>query len=792
MAAGEAARMRSATPTSRDVQPGPIARSLSLQLPAILVAMGAGGMALLVGASTAADVGFALATMLAFVPALVSSVRAIARGHFGVDLIALLAMAGALMFGELLAGAIIAVMLTGGEALEAHAAGRARRELTALLNRAPRTAHLRTSDGGLIDVDVDDVEVGAHLLIKPGEVVPTDGLLLSDRAILDTSALTGEARPLEVIRGRLLESGTVNAAGPVELRATAAASDSTYAGIVRLVETAATERAPFVRLADRYAAWFLPVTLVLAGAAWAVSGDPIRALAVLVVATPCPLILAAPAAIVSGLSNAARHGIIIKGGRSLEALADATVVLLDKTGTVTAGRPKISRVHTVEGVTAAEVLHLAGSLEQVSIHPFAPAVVGAAVDRGLRLSLPSGVVEDLGVGISGSIDGLEVRVGQAAYVTGDAPLPATLRRVMQRSMLEGSSTVYVAAAERVLAALVLSDPIRAEVPAALRDLREAGIEQVLMVTGDRTDVAELVAETIGVDRVLAERSPADKVDAVRDAAARGRTIMVGDGVNDAPALALADVGVAMGARGASAASEAADVVLTADRLTGLADAVRIARRSRRIAWQSVTAGMGMSIVAMFVAAAGYLPPVAGALVQEVIDVVVILNALRALRTPSRWRRDRLPSVPADVLIDHDQLAGGLEQMSALADALPELSGGEARREVERTRRFLVDQLLPHELDEEEQVYPTVAELFKGEDPTQPLARSHREIARRIRLFDRLVEDLPTAGMGADEKAELQRLLWSLHGVLELHIMLEDELYAELRSTATAAPRPQSQ
>jgi heavy metal translocating P-type ATPase len=763
---------------------GTLRRLERAQLPAILLVMAVGGVAWLLGRPDLGDAAFAMATLLAFVPASVSSAREVARRHFGVDLIALLAMAGALLLGELLAGAIIAVMLTGGEALEAHAAGRARRELTALLQRAPRVAHRREEDGSLADVPVEEVEVGTHLLVKPGEVVPTDGLLLSERAILDASALTGEARPVEVAGGHLLESGVVNSAGPIEVRATASAAESTYASIVRLVEQAATERAPFVRLADRYAAWFLPLTLALAGATWLLSGDPVRALAVVVVATPCPLILAAPAAIVGGLSRAARSGIIIKGGGALEALAGGEVVLLDKTGTVTAGRPTVARVHAVEGVEPGEVVRLAGSLEQVSVHPFAPAVVAVATDRGQRLSLPTDVHEDLGLGISGRVGDIEVRVGQLAHVAGSRSLPSSLRRVARRSLMEGSSTVHVAADGRVVGTLVLTDPIRSEAPLALRALRRAGIRHVLLVTGDRADVAELVAETVGVDRVLAERAPHEKVEAVRDAAHLGRTIMVGDGVNDAPALALADVGVAMGARGATAASEAADVVLTADRLEGLAQAVRIARRSRRIAWQSVAAGMGLSIVAMFVAAAGYLPPVAGALLQEFIDVVVIVNALRALRSPRGERRARrVPEVPADILSDHADLRAGLERLSALGDQLPDIEPTARGRAIARVRTFLVDELLPHELEEERTVYPALVGLFDGEDPTLPLRRSHREIARRIRLFARLVDELPETGLEPDEIAELQRELWGLHAVLDLHVTLEDELYAGLRVTA---------
>jgi heavy metal translocating P-type ATPase len=761
------------------------------QLLAIVAGLAVGGLSWLAGATAVTDAALVVATLLALVPATVSTVRALARGHLGVDLIALLAMVGALLLGELLAGAIIAAMLVGGESLEAHAAQRARRELTALLQRAPRVAHRHGPDDSLTDVEVDEVAVGDRLLVKPGEVVPTDGLLRSERAILDTSALTGEVRPVEVVAGHLLRSGSLNAAGPVEVLATAPAAASTYAGIVRLVEQAATERPPFVRMADRYAAWFLPITVLLAGGAWAASGDPVRALAVLVVATPCPLILAAPAAIVGGLSRAAGSGIIVKGGAALEALAGGQVVLLDKTGTVTAGRPSVSRVHTVEGTEAGEVLRLAGSLEQVSVHPFAPAVVGAATEAGAELRLPTDVHEDLGRGVHGRVGDVEVRVGQLGHVT-DEPLPAVLRRATRRSLLEGASTVHVAADGHVVGTLVLSDPIRAEAPLAIRRLRRAGIEQVVLLTGDRADVAGPVAETVGVDRLLADRTPEEKVAAVREARSSGTTIMVGDGINDAPALALADVGVAMGARGATAASEAADVVLTGDRLSGLADAVAIARRTRRIALQSVTAGMGLSIVAMIVAAAGYLPPVAGALVQEAIDVAVILNALRALRGPRAAARTRAQvEVPDRVLTDHAELKAGIGGLAELADRLPELAPGAAAVAIADARRFLVDELLPHELEEERTVYPALSALYGGEDPTPPMVRSHREIARRIGLFARQVDALPELDIEPDEVLELQRALWSLHAVLDLHVTLEDELYAGLRPTGEPSGWPDS-
>ncbi len=740
-----------------------------------------GGVAWFLDADALSIAGFIAATVVALVPATIESVRRLIQRDTTADVVAVLAMAGALALGEWLAGAIIAVMLTGGEALEARAAGRARAELTSLLTRVPRVAHRRAVSGTLEDVPIEEIDAGDELLVKVGEVVPVDGMLRSDHAVLDESALTGESRPVEASAGQLISSGVVNVGGPLDLRATASAEASTYAGIVRLVEQAATERAPFVRVADRFAGIFLLVTLALAGGAWAVSGDPVRALAVLVVATPCPLILAAPAAIVGGVSAAAKRGIIVKGGAALEALASGEVVLLDKTGTITRGLPRVAELHPLPGVDATRMLHLAGSLDQLSVHPFAPAIVEAAHARTGELEVPTDVVEDIGQGIRGRIGDVEVRIGVLEYVTEGEPPPADIRRIRRRGELEGRSLVFVATDGDVLGALALHDPVRPDSPRSIQALRDAGLDHILMVTGDRADIAELVGDTVGIDRVLAEYGPEDKVDAIHEASQLGRTIMVGDGINDAPALALADAGVAMGARGATAASEAADVVLTSDRLEGLAEAVTIAKRTRRIAWQSAVVGIGLSAIAMVAAALGYLTPVAGAILQEGIDLLVIANALRALRWRRRvpGRRRRGVPVPDHVLSDHHDLRPGVEDLVIVAEQLDRLPPDEARGRLLRVRDFLVDELLPHEIEEEESVYPTLRRVFPGSDPTLPLVRTHRELARRIRLFDRTVEELGPDGPEPDEIVDLRRALFGLHAVLELHLALEDELYTHL-------------
>jgi heavy metal translocating P-type ATPase len=745
-----------------------------------LVGLAAGLGARLAGAVELGDRLLSLTVLAGLVPLAVSAARAVWRREPGVDLIALLAMAGALALGELLAGAVIAVMLASGRLLEAYAAGRSRRELRALLERAPRVVH-RYQDGGLASPPLEEVHPGDRLLVKPGEVVPVDGLVQGPTAVLDESALTGEAELVERGDGDRVRSGVVNAGPPFDLRATTTAATSTYAGILRLVEAAQASRAPLARLADRYALAFVPLTLAVAGAAWLGSGEATRALAVLVVATPCPLILAVPVAIVAGISRAARRGIVVKSGTALERLAAGRVLLFDKTGTLTAGAPVVAET---QGVTedGDELLGLAASLDQVSQHVLAGAIVRAATDRQLLLVFPVDVEEEPGRGIRGRVGGRRVAVGKAAWVVAGQPLPSWARRLRRRGALEGFSTVFVAVDGALAGALSIQDPIRPDAARTLRELRRAGLQRVVLVTGDHPDSAELVGAAVGVDEVLAERSPAEKLEAVRLERAAGPTIMVGDGINDAPALAAADVGVAMGARGSTASSEAADVVLVVDHLDRLAEGIGVARRSRRIALQSVLAGMGLSLVAMVVAAAGLLLPIAGAVVQEAIDVAVIANALRALGS-GRDRRRR-PSAASVALgqrfrAEHRELVGLVERVRAVADRIGRLSPPLALAEVTAVHRFLVERLLPHEEAEDTLLYPLVAELVGGDDPTAPMSRAHAEIAHLTRLLGGVLADLGPDGPEPEDLTDLRRILYGLHAILRLHFAQEEEAYLSL-------------
>lgn len=749
-------------------------------LGASLLGLAAGLAMRAFGAWPESRIAFAVVTGLVLLSAAASVGRQLLRREIGVDVIAILAMTGALLLGQYLAGAIIAVMLTGGAALEQYAVARARRELTALISRAPRIAH-RLQGEEFIDIPVDQVSIGDRLVVKPGEVVPVDGIISSGRAMLDESSLTGESRPVSLEAGMPVRSGGSNAGGPFELRVTATASQSTYAGIVRLVQAAEASKAPLVRLADRYALIFLAFTLVLTALAWLLEGSPLRALAVLVVATPCPLILAAPAAIIAGVSRAAKHGIIIKGGAPLETLARTRVLLLDKTGTATSARPEVMAVETVGGVTSNEVVRSAASVEQLSVHPYAPAILAEARNRRLALVFPSDVREQMGTGISGKVDNHRVAVGRYDFVAPGARRMPELRSVELRTAADGSSSVFVSIDGTLAGILILQDPIRPDAPRALRSLRGAGIEHIHLVTGDHPDVAELVGDVLGVDRVFAERAPDEKVDVVRLVRSEGITAMVGDGINDAPALALADVGIAMGSRGATAASEAADVVLTSDRFQTIADAIVIAQRTRRIALESVVVGMGLSIVAMAFAAAGFITPIDGALLQEAIDVLVILNALRALTGPTVG----IPSSPEMVgiaqglALRHRALRPKVGELAALAVHLDELSPVEARSHLEQTQQMLERELLPHEDEEQRTAYPLIEKVLGAENPTGPLIQTHYEIRRLTRLFGRLVKQLPSSGPAREDLRDIRRVLYGLHAILTLHFAQEDELYSLL-------------
>lgn len=734
--------------------------------------LAAGGGAWLADAAAAAHGLWAAATALGLAYSITLLVAAARRREASVDVIAVLALAGALAVREPFAGAVIAVMLGTGRLLEARADARARRDLNMLAQRAPRSARRREATS-VVEVPVDEVVPGDRIVVASGEVVPVDGRLLTP-AVLDESALTGESLPVERSAGEDVRSGVVNAGEPLELIATTTAAESAYAGIVRLVEQARASSARFVRLADRLAVVFVPATLALAGAAWAWSGDPVRAVAVLVVATPCPLLLAAPIAIMSGLSRSARAGAIVKGGAALERLAAGRIMLLDKTGTLTLGHPEVSDVVTAPGGDTEEVIRLAASLDQLSTHVLAAGIVAAGTRGRLPLLIPSDVHEVHGQGIEGRVGPHHVALGKPAFATGDDP-PGWVRQVRRRAEVGGSLAVFVGVDGRAAGALLLQDRTRPDARRMVRALRAAGIDQVVLLTGDRADVADEVGGLVGVDTVLAEQDPAGKLAAIQRASAAAPTVMVGDGVNDAPALAAAGAGVALAARGATASSEAADVVLTVDRVDALADAILIAQRSRRIARRAVGVGMGASLAAMAVAAGGYLAPAAGALLQEVIDVLAIGIALTAV-LPGRTHTVTMPvadlTAAQQLQAEHDAVLPVVAQIRAVADGLstsgPDLAPA----------RGLLDQLeqrlLPHEAADEAVLLPLVARTLDSPEATAGLSRTHAEITHQVARLRRLLDGITDGLADKEEVVELRRLLYGLHAVLELHNAQEEE------------------
>lgn len=756
-----------------------------------VAALTAGGIAWLAGAPRVADGCWIAGTVVAVVPAVVWVLAALRRRRFGVDLIAVLSLVGTLLVGEYLAGALIAVMLAGGRALEAAAERRASHDLRALLEHAPRFARRRA--GSAVEViALAEVAVGDVLVVRPGEVVPVDGRICGAVAVLDESVLTGEPLQVERGAGEPVRSGAINAGSAFEMHATATAADSTYAQIVRLAAEAGAENAPVVRLADRYAAWFLPLTLLVAGGAWLASGSAVRAVAVLVVATPCPLLLAAPVAIVSGLSRASRRGVVIRGGGALESLGRATTLVMDKTGTLTMGQPAVIDVAAAPGRDAIEILRAAASVDQMSAHVLAEAIVDAARARGLPLSLPTEVVEEPGRGITATLDGHRVHVGKLPR---DSVSPDWARAVVNRALLDGAAIAWVCVDGRPTGAVLLRDPLRRHAPRTVRRLREAGLTRLVMLTGDRAEPAREAAAVLGLDDVYAEQSPADKVAAVRAEKDCAVTVMVGDGVNDAPALAAASIGVAMGARGSTASSEAAGIVLTTDRLERLADAMDIARWSRRIAVQSAVVGMALSLAAMAVAALGYLPPAVGALVQEGIDVAVILNALRALRGDPDLEVD-VPA-PTERLLrrfdaEHDELRGAVDLLRAAADRLAAAADPSALEAISQAHAVLTERIIPHERAEETQLYPALAHPLGTRDATAPMSRTHAEIQR---LSDRIGAHLALAHSGGailpDQVDDLLACLYGLHALLRLHFLQEEESYFTLAEDQPGRQPPKS-
>jgi heavy metal translocating P-type ATPase len=543
-------------------------------------------------------------------------IRAIKNREMGSDALALISILATMLTGEWLAASVVSVMLASGRALETWAEGRAQNQLKALLDRAPRVAHVIRADSEIIDIGINEVQVGDRLLVRSGEVVPIDGTLVN-AGTFDESALTGEPLPVYRAAQEAVQSGVLNSDGQVELITTATSANSTYSNLIRLVQQAQANTANGVRVANRWAVAFVPFAIGLSLLTWVITGDLSTAVAVIVAATPCPLILAVPVAVISGMSRAAGLGAIIKGGAALEQLARAKTVLLDKTGTLTQGGPEISTIRFADGTDGDLVLNLAASLDQSSPHVVARALVTEAKRRGLRLSQATDVSEVHGHGLSGTVQGHQVTVGQ----------PTT--ELPEWANLQNALLVAVTIDGKLSAIIGLDDPLRDESKITVQNLRKLGVDRVILVSGDRQTTATDVGQAVGADEAYGACSPEQKLVILRNemSNSKGAVIAVGDGINDAPALAAAHVGVAMGARGATAASEAADVVIVEDSIRHLALAIDAAQGARKRALQAAGVGMGLAMVAMFAAAFGFINATGSAVSQEAIDVAAILWAL---------------------------------------------------------------------------------------------------------------------------------------------------------------------
>ena len=723
-----------------------------------------------------ANMFWTAATAPVIVGLAVSIVRDFLAGRLGVDAIALVSMSAALALGQPLAGVVVALMYSGGNVLEDIAVARAKHNLRSLVDRAPRFAHRPINDG-IEDVPIGAVAVGDRLLVRAGEVVPVDGVVISEAATIDESALTGEPIPVVKTKGTATFSGAVNAGETFEMTASSVAGESTYAGIVRLVTAAQTAKAPFVRLADRYALVFLPVSLGIAFVAWFISGDLIRSLAVLVAATPCPLILAAPVALIAGVAQAARRGILVKGGGPLEALARAHTVLFDKTGTLTVGGARLLSIEVAPGHKPDNVLMLGASLEQASHHVVAGAIVQAAVNRGLALGIPDKVRESMGSGLHGVLEGKHVSAGSREMILGHQQVAEWALRAARRASWRSALTVFVAVEGQPIGALLLADELRSDAPHAIRMLRDAGVARIVMVTGDSAASAQAIGAGLDLDAVLADRVPSDKVDAVRCERQLAPTVMVGDGINDAPALASADVGIALGARGATASSEAADVVILADRLDRVGDAITIAQRARRIAVESIVVGMSLSVLAMLAAMVGWLAPVPAAIIQEGIDVAVIINALRALNPALGRAQLTIPAtIGREMHHDHMALISNLDRLRSIADALDDVGLVDASRLIAEANAIVQTQVVEHERNDEGTVYPQLAKVLRETHGLSAMSRAHREILHLARLLARVVEDLPSEKIDRYLVRDAQRVIEAIEALVRIHTAQEEDIY----------------
>lgn len=582
------------------------------------------GLALdLLGYDTAAHIILGGSALIAALPLAWGMIQTLRAGMFGVDLLALTAIVTSVILGEYWAGMVIVLMLTGGEALEDYAEGRAKTELTSLLEHKPAKSRILKGNK-LVEIKVSQINVGDKVVVLPGEVVPIDGDIIDGVTSLDESSLTGESLPVTKNVGDSVLSGSVNTEGQITVKATHRAADSQYEQIIKLVKSASSSQSPFVRLADRYSIPFTAISFLIAGTAWVMSGDPVRFLEVIVVATPCPLLLGAPIALVSGMSRSARYGIIVKNGSALEKLAEVETVAFDKTGTLTQGVPTVDKVVTLGASSENDVLSTAAAIASGSTHILSQSILQTTLGKKIKVSKAKQVTEIAGHGVSGRIGGKTVLVGRLSMLEENG---VTIPKSVSTKSV-GQTASYVAVGSELVGYITFIDHVRNESKGMLAVLKKIGIKHTLMVTGDNEVTAQSIAKKVGIEQVEANCLPADKIRAI-EAVEHKPVAFVGDGVNDAPVLTAADIGIALGARGSTAASESADIVIMLDDVSRVATSFHIAKNTFKIARQAIMIGIFISIGLMLIFSTGRFKAVQGAAIQELVDITVIIYALRA-------------------------------------------------------------------------------------------------------------------------------------------------------------------
>lgn len=594
-------------------------KQLSIVILVIIIGLGLD----IAGYDTATHWLLGITSVIATIPLVWGMIQTLRSGMLGVDLLAVVAILTSVILGEYWAGMVIVLMLTGGEALEDYAEGRAKTELTALMENKPTKAHLQRGNK-VVDVKASEIRVGDKVVILPGEVVPVDGNIVEGTTNLDESSLTGESLPVEKNVGDNILSGSVNSDGKIVIKATNSAEDSQYQQIIKLVKSAANSQSPFVRLADRYSIPFTAIAFMIAGTAWIVSGDPVRFLEVIVVATPCPLLLGAPIALVSGMSRSARHGIIVKNGTSLEKLAEVETVAFDKTGTLTQGIPEIDKINAYGKFDEGEVIVIAAALSNNSTHILSKSISEYTANKKLKIIKAKNISEVAGNGLQGIVAGKKTLLGRLSMLEEnnvDIPKGLSIKSV-------GQTATYLAVDGKLAGYVTFTDHVRSESKSMIAALKKFGVKHSLMVTGDNETTAKKIASQVGIEQVKANCLPADKIHAI-ESVKNKPVAFVGDGVNDAPVLTAADVGIALGARGSTAASESADVVIMQDDVSRVATSIGIARQTFKVARQAIMIGIFISIGLMLVFSTGKFKAVQGAAIQELVDIAVIIYALRA-------------------------------------------------------------------------------------------------------------------------------------------------------------------